>query len=72
MIPVHEFEDFPNGFFECPPEELYKLFPGPSLIFLKGATEPPLFVSTIFVVSMKVGHISDATVSRCGKSIVPR
>ena len=37
----------PEGFLDCAPRELHRLFPGPTLIELPGRRTPPLFVSVL-------------------------
>jgi len=37
----------PSGFLDCPATELYRLFPGPTLINLPGQRPEPLFVSAL-------------------------
>ncbi|MCB2061016.1 MAG: succinylglutamate desuccinylase/aspartoacylase family protein [Novosphingobium sp.] len=37
----------PDGFLDCAPRDLHRLFPGPALIELPGRRESPLFVSVL-------------------------
>ena len=40
-------ESLPDGFLNCEARDLYQLLPGPTLVHLAGARQPPLFISVI-------------------------
>ena len=45
--PPHCFDSIPEGFLDAPAKEMYRILPGPSLISVTGAAEPPLFIATL-------------------------
>ncbi|KMP12518.1 hypothetical protein UR09_00105 [Candidatus Nitromaritima sp. SCGC AAA799-A02] len=55
---LHIFDAMPRGFFEVEVHEMEMVFPGPSLIRLKGNTEPPLFVATLLHGNETTGILS--------------
>jgi succinylglutamate desuccinylase len=44
---LHIFDSIPDKFFDVGPNNLHQIFPGPTLIRIRGATEPPLFLATL-------------------------
>lgn len=41
------FRSIPDGFLDCPPERLFEILPGPSLVDLPGREGHPLFLSVL-------------------------
>ncbi|MEY6433730.1 M14 family metallopeptidase [Thioalkalicoccus limnaeus] len=48
-------EALPEGLLDCPPTDLHRVLPGPTLIHLPGEREPPLFVSVLMHGNEPVG-----------------
>ncbi|MDZ7829313.1 MAG: M14 family metallopeptidase [Halofilum sp. (in: g-proteobacteria)] len=44
---LHRRDTLPDGFLEAAPEDLHRLFSGPTLIHLDGAAERPLFIALL-------------------------
>lgn len=47
MLSLNISNALPDGFLDCAPCDLHRLFAGPSLIELPGRSQPPLFVSVL-------------------------
>jgi len=54
-IALNEYSYLPPGFLDCSAKTLYQVVPGPSLIYLKGKKEQPLFVSILLHGNEAVG-----------------
>lgn len=64
---------FPDALLDAPTGELWRHLPGPSLFFLPGRTEPPLFVSVLLHGNEDTGWRAIQTVlKRHRKSALPR
>ncbi|MDH5230201.1 MAG: M14 family metallopeptidase [Gammaproteobacteria bacterium] len=55
---LYRFENLPMGFLETSARELYRVLPGPSLIFLNGHHPEPIFVSLLLHGNEDVGLLA--------------
>lgn len=68
-----ERKDYPEEMLSVPAEEIYRIFPGPTLIHLKGRRDQPLFVSTLLHGNEDTGWVALQRLLRdYGKEEFPR